>query len=149
MFLGSTYFYVEAFTTVFDTFCLKLSENFNSFHISNIVSFTSLQSSSTSLPITYHIRVLSLEFYVHCINFSINGKFFVPQNQLLRYSCNIVTSAHLLFSKALINQFRECVGKLFHHHEFFQFHLIVILIRNEGFVWLHSTCIWNIKTLLL
>ena len=91
----------------------------------------------------------SLELYVHHINFSICGQCFVTHNQILYCSCNIGTASHLLFTKLLSSELQECFGKVLYHLGFLQFHLIVILIWNKLFGWLHTIWIWNSKTLLL
>ena len=133
----------------FETFCLKLSENFNSFHFSHAISNTSLHSNITDFPLTYHISWSSTELYVHCITLFISGQCFVPHNQLLHCNCNIGTDAHLFFTKYLRSEFQEWFGKLLYPLEFLQFHMIAILIWNEWFGWIHTIWIWNRKTLLL
>ena len=67
-------FRLKCLIQYFDTFCLKLSENFNSFHFSHTINYTSLHSNITDFPLTYHIRVSCLELYVHRITFSISGQ---------------------------------------------------------------------------
>ena len=136
-------------TTVFLNLFFKLSENFNSFHFSHIISYTSLHSSITKLSLTYYIRVSSIELYVHHITLSISGQCFVPHNQLIHCRCNIGTAAHLLFNKSPRSDFQECIDKVLYPFEFLQLHLIVILIWNELFGWLHTIWIWNSNTLLL
>ena len=133
----------------FDFFCLKLSENFNSFHFCHTVSYTSLHSNITDFLLTYHIRVSSLELYAYVINFYISGQWFVPHNQLLLCICYIGTAANLLFTKAPSSEFQECFGKVLYLLEVLQVHTIVILICYEWFGWLYTIWIWNIKTLLL
>ena len=133
----------------FETFCLKFPKNFNSFNFSHTISYTSLHSNITDLPLTYHIRVSSLESYGHHTNFSMSGQCFVTHNQLLLWSCNIGTAACFLFNKAPISEFQEFFGKLLYPLEFLQFHPIVILIWNEWFGWIQTIWIWNSKTLLL
>ena len=147
--MGSTYSMLKCVLQYFDTFCFKLSENFNSFHIRDIISDTALYSNSTDLPLTYHIRVPRIDFYVHRITSYVSGQWFDPHNELLRCSCYIGTDAHLLFTKAPISEFQDCLGKLLYPLDFFQFHPIVILVLNEWFGWLHTIWVWNGKISLL
>ena len=119
-------------------FCLKLSGVFNSFHFSHNISYTSLHYNITNFPLTYHIGVPILGLYVQHITFSIIGQSFVPHNQLIRFSCNIGTADHLLFTKSPSSEFQECFRKVLYPLEFIQFHTIVILIWNELFGWLHT-----------
>ena len=119
-------------------FCLKLSENFNSFNFSHTISYTSLHSNITNFLLTYHIRVSSLELYVHLITLSISVQCFVPHKQLLFCSCNIGTATNLLFTKALSSEFQELFCKVLCPIKFLQVYTIVILIWNEWFGWLHT-----------
>ena len=98
--------------SILTLFCLKLTESFSSFHFSHTISYTSLHFNITKFPLTYSIRVSSLELYVHHITFSIIGQCCVPHNHLLYCNCNIDTSSHLLFTKALSSKFQECFGKV-------------------------------------
>ena len=91
----------------------------------------------------------SLEFYVHRITFSISGQWFVTHNQILHWSCNIGTAAHLLFTKPPSSELNVYFGKVLYPLEFLQFHPIFIIICNEWFGWLHTIWIWNSNTLLL
>ena len=126
-------FYILLCWSVY-TFCLKLSENFNSFYfIHTIISNTYLHSNITDFPLTYHIRVSSIEFYVHRITLFISWKCFMPHNQLLHWICNISTDYHLLFTKLLSSEFQECFGKLLYHFEFIQFHAWAGLLWNLNF----------------
>ena len=133
----------------FDTFCLKLSDNFNQFQFIHTISYTYLHSNITDFPLAYHIRVSSLELYVHRITFSISWQCFVPHNQLLLWSCNIGTAAHLLFTKYPSPDFQEWFGKILYPLKFLHLHPIFILIYSEWFGWLNTIWIWNRKTLLL
>ena len=112
-------------------FCLNTYENFMSLKINDTIVYNSLQSNSTAFPRTLHIRGTSIELYVHHINFYISGHCFVPQNELLRISCNICSYDHLLFNKAPIYKFLEFLCKLLFSLAFIQFHQIVLLLRNE------------------
>ena len=132
----------------FDTFLFETLWEFNSFQFNYTISYTYLKSNITYLPLTYHIRMSSLEFYVHHTTFSISGKCFVPHNQILCCRCNIGTNSHLLFTTSPSSKFQECFGKVIYPLQFLQFHTIVILIMNEWFVWIHTILIWNRKTLL-
>ena len=73
----------------------------------------------------------------------------MPHNQLLHCSCNIGTSDHLLFTKSLRSEFQVCFVKVLYLLEFLQLHLIVLLIWNKWFGWLHTIWICNRKTSLL
>ena len=98
-------FMLKCVLQYFDTFCLKFPKNFNLFHFSHTISYTSLRYNITNLPLTCHTRVSGLELYVKCINLSISGKWFVTHNQILHRSCNIGTAVHL-------SKFQKCFGKL-------------------------------------
>ena len=124
--------------SILTLFCLKLSDNFNSFHFSHTISYTSLYSNITNLPLTYHIRVYSLELYVHSITFSISGQCFVTHNHLLHCICNNDTADHLLFTKSPISEFQDCFGIVLYALDFFQFNPIFIPIWNELFGWLQT-----------
>ena len=63
----------SVYYSILTLFCLKLSENFNSFHFSHTICYTSLHSNITDLPLTYHIRESSLEFYVQLFSFYVSG----------------------------------------------------------------------------
>ena len=123
-------FMLKCVLQYFDTFCWKLSDVFNSFNFSHTVSYTSLKPNITNFPLTHHIRVSSIELYVHCITLFISGKYFVPHNQILHYSCNIGRAFHLPFTKSPNSEFQECFGKVLYPIDFLQFHPIVILIWN-------------------
>ena len=110
-------------------------------HISDTIGYTSLHSDSTTFPLNYHIRGNSLEFYVHRITFYVSCQCFVPQNYLLHPNCNIGTYAHLLLTKSPSSELQEFLGKLIFPIEFLQYHLIVILVWNEWFCWLHIICV--------
>ena len=112
----------------FDPFCSNPSEKFISKHISNIIGYTYLQPDITTPPPTYDIRVTSLEFCVHLMNFYVGVKLFVLHNDIIHRSCNIGTAAHLLFTKATSSDFQEFLGKVLSHLEF---RLIVVLLWNE------------------
>ena len=133
----------------FDTFLFETFWEFNSFHFIHTICYTSLHSNITNFPLNYHIRMSSLEFYVHHTTFSISGKCFVPHNQILYCRCNIGTNSHLLFTTSPSSEFQECFGKVIYPLQFLQFHTIVILIWDELFGWLQTIWIWNSKTLLL
>ena len=130
-------------------FCLKFSENFNPFHFSHTISYTFLNSNITDFPLTYHIMVSSLEFYIHLITFSISWQCFVPCNQILHCSCNIGTAAHILFTKSQSSELQEYFGKVLYPLGFLQFHPICISIQNAWFSWLHTIWICKSMTLLL
>ena len=55
----------NVYYSILTFFCLKLSENFNSFHFSHTISYTYLHSNITNSPLTHYIRVSSIELYVH------------------------------------------------------------------------------------
>ena len=46
--------------SILTLFCMNISENFNSFHFSHTIIYTSLNSNITNFPLTHHIRVSSL-----------------------------------------------------------------------------------------
>ena len=91
-----------------------------------------LHSNIITFPITHHVRVPSLELYVHRITFSVSGHCFVPHNELLLCSFNIGTATHLHFTKPPISDFQEYLGKLIFPLEFIQFHLILYLSGING-----------------
>ena len=70
---------------------LNHSKTFISLHIGNNISYTSPDAYSTTCPLTYHIRVPSIELYVHFITLYISGQLFVTGNDILRCRCNIDT----------------------------------------------------------
>ena len=142
-------FMLKCVLKYFETFCLKNSENFNSFQFIHTISYTSLHSNITNLLLTYHIRVSSIELYVHLITFSISGQCFISRNQLLHCSCNIGTDAHLLFTKGPSSEFQEFFGKVLYPLDFLQVHMVVMLIWNEWFGWLHTIWTCNRTTSLL
>ena len=131
-------FMLKCVLQYFDTFCLKSSENFNWFHFSHTIRYTSLHFNITNLPLTYHIRVSSIEFYGHRITLSISGKCFVPHNQIILCSFNIGTASHLLSPKSPRSDLQEWFDKVLYNLEFIQFHPIVILIWNAWFGWIHT-----------
>ena len=130
----------------FDPFCSNPSEKFISKHISNIIGYTYLQPDITTPPPTYDIRVTSLEFCVHLMNFYVGVKLFVLHNDIIHRSCNIGTAAHLLFTKATSSDFQEFLGKVLSPLEF---RLIVVLVWNEWFFFMHTLWFCNRNTLLL
>ena len=133
----------------FDTFLFGTFWEFNSFHFSHYISYSSLHYNVTNIPLTLHIRVSSLKFYVYRITFSLSGHCFVPHNQLLHRRCSVDTTDHLLLTKYSISGFQEWFVKLFHLLVFLQFHAIFIMIWSELFGSLYTIWTSNSKTLLL
>ena len=88
------------------------SGSFMSLYISNTIGYTSLHSDSTVIPLTYHIRVPSLDLYVHLITLYISVHCFVPHTHILHPSCNIDTDDHLLFIKPPSSKLHKCLGKV-------------------------------------
>ena len=117
----------------FESFFLNHSENFISLQICDTIGYISLHFNRTATPITYHIRLPIILFYLHYINFSVSGYYFVPHNELLHRIYNIGTSDHLLFTKFLRSKVQECLDKLLSLLEFIQFHSVVVFFLNEWF----------------
>ena len=77
-------------------FWLKTYDNFIPLNIRDTIGHTSLQPNNTNPPLTYHIRVPSLELYLHRITFYIFCHWFVPQNEILHCRCNIGTATDMV-----------------------------------------------------
>ena len=91
----------------------------------------------------------NIELYIHRITFSVSAQLFFPYNDIIHISCNIGTASHLLFTKSRSSELQECLGKIIFPIEFFQFHLIFILLCNEWFGCLHTIWVCYGKTLFL
>ena len=110
--------------------------------------YTSLHSNITNFLLNYHIRVSSIELYVHRVIFYISGQCFVPHNRLIYCKFNIGTAYHLLFIKSPSSEFMECFGKVLYPLKFLQLYPIIIRIWIKWFGWLHTIWIWNSNILL-